>query len=45
VPYRPAPECRPADREVLTAPEVRALIDDLGITLCSLPETLSGVNE
>ena len=42
VPYRWAAEYRVSDLEVLTDPEVRALIDDLGIALCSLPEALSG---
>ncbi len=42
VPYRWATEYRLSDLDVLTDPEVRALIDDLGITLCSLPEALSG---
>jgi len=41
VPYRWAAEYRISDLDVLTDPEVRALIDDLGIALCSLPEALS----
>jgi len=40
VPYRWAAEYRLSDLEVLTDPEVRELIEDLGITLCSLPEAL-----
>jgi chitin disaccharide deacetylase len=42
VPYRWAAEYRISDLDVLTDPEVRQLIDDLGIALCSLPEVLSG---
>ena len=42
VPYRWAAEYRLADLEVLTDPQVRDLIGDLGIRLCSLPEALSG---
>jgi hypothetical protein len=42
VPYRWAADYRLSDLDVLTDPEVRALIDDLGILLCSLPEGLSG---
>jgi predicted glycoside hydrolase/deacetylase ChbG (UPF0249 family) len=42
VPYRWAAEYRLSDLDVLTDPEVRELIDDLGITLCPLPEALSG---
>jgi hypothetical protein len=42
VPYRWAAEYRVSDLDVLTDPAVRALIDELGITLCSLPEALSG---
>jgi predicted glycoside hydrolase/deacetylase ChbG (UPF0249 family) len=38
VPYRWAAEYRLSDLAVLTDPEVIALIDDLGIKLCSLPE-------
>lgn len=41
VPYRWAAEYRLSDLDVLTDPEVQARIDDLGITLCSLPEVLS----
>lgn len=44
VPYRRATEYPPADLELLTAPDVGAWIDDLGITSCCFPETLSGVN-
>jgi hypothetical protein len=42
VPYRWAAEYRLADREVLLDPQVRGLIGDLGIRLCSLPEALAG---
>jgi chitin disaccharide deacetylase len=42
VPYRWAAEYRVSDLEVLTDPEVRELIDELGITLCSVPKALSG---
>lgn len=42
VPYRWAAEFRLSDLDVLTDPEVRALIDDRGIALCSLPDALSG---
>jgi hypothetical protein len=42
VPYRWAAEYRISDLDVLTDPEVRELIDELGISLCSLPEALSG---
>lgn len=42
VPYRWAAEYRLSDLDVLTDPEVRELIDDRGIALCSLPEALSG---
>ena len=42
VPYRWAAEYRLSDLEVLTDPEVSALIDQLGIRLCSLPEALAG---
>ena len=38
VPYRWAAEYRLSDLEVLLDPEVRDLIDDLGIALCSFPE-------
>jgi hypothetical protein len=31
-----------SDLSVLTDPEIRELIDELGITRCSLPEALSG---
>src|SRR5579859_3415874 len=40
VPYRWAAEYRVSDLAVVTDPEVRELIDDLGIALCSLPEAL-----
>lgn len=42
VPYRWAAEYRLSDLDVVTDPEVRGLIDELGIGLCSLPEALSG---
>jgi predicted glycoside hydrolase/deacetylase ChbG (UPF0249 family) len=42
VPYRWAADYRVSDLDVLTDPEVRELIDDRGIALCSLPEALSG---
>jgi predicted glycoside hydrolase/deacetylase ChbG (UPF0249 family) len=42
VPYRWAADYRMSDLEVLTDPDVRALIDQLGIRLCSLPEALAG---
>jgi chitin disaccharide deacetylase len=41
VPYRWAADYRVSDLEVLTDPEVRELIDELGITLCSLPQALA----
>lgn len=41
VPYRWAADYRVSDLEVLTDPEVRQLTDELGITLCSLPQALS----
>jgi chitin disaccharide deacetylase len=41
VPYRWAAEYRNSDLEVVTDPEVKELIDELGIRLCSLPEALS----
>ncbi len=41
VPYRWAAEYRVSDLSVLTDPEVRALIGELGIRLCSLPEALA----
>jgi hypothetical protein len=40
VPYRWAAEYRLSDLEVLTDPEICALIDELGIRLCPLPEAL-----
>jgi hypothetical protein len=40
VPYRWAAEYRLSDLDVLTDPEVRELIEDLGIALCSLPDAL-----
>jgi predicted glycoside hydrolase/deacetylase ChbG (UPF0249 family) len=42
VPYRWAAEYRLADLEVLTDPQVRDLIGELGIRLCSLAEALAG---
>jgi chitin disaccharide deacetylase len=42
VPYRWAAEYRLSDLEVLTDPEISELIDELGITLCTLPEALPG---
>jgi len=42
VPYRWAAEYRLSDLEVLTDPEIRELIDELGVTLCSVPEALAG---
>ena len=42
VPYRWAAEYRLSDLDVLTDPQVRELIGELGIMLCSLPEALSG---
>jgi predicted glycoside hydrolase/deacetylase ChbG (UPF0249 family) len=41
VPYRWAAEYRLSDLDVLTDPQIRELIDELGIRLCSLPEALS----
>ncbi len=41
VPYRWSAEYRISDLDVLTDPDVRELIDELGITLCSLPEALA----
>ena len=41
VPYRWAAEYRISDLAVLTDPEVRELINQLGIRLCSLPEALA----
>lgn len=41
VPYRWAAEYRLSDFAVLTDPEIRELIDELGITLCSVSEALS----
>jgi hypothetical protein len=41
VPYRWAAEYRVSDLEVLTDPDVSALIDQLGIRLCSLPAALA----
>jgi len=41
VPYRWAAEYRLSDIAVLTDPEVKGLIDELGIRLCSLPEALA----
>jgi len=42
VPYRWAAEYRLSDLEVLTDPEIRELIDELGVRLCSVPEALAG---
>ncbi len=42
VPYRWGAEYRVSDLDVLTDPDVRELIDELGITLCSLPQALAG---
>jgi chitin disaccharide deacetylase len=42
VPYRWAAEYRLSDLDVVTDPQVRELIQELGIALCSLPEALSG---
>lgn len=44
VPYRWAAEYRLSDLEVLTDPGISALIDQLGIRLCSLPEALAATN-
>jgi predicted glycoside hydrolase/deacetylase ChbG (UPF0249 family) len=41
VPYRWAAEYRLSDLEVLTDPDIGALIDELGVRLCSLPEALA----
>jgi chitin disaccharide deacetylase len=41
VPYRWAAEYRLSDLDVLIDPEIRDLIKDLGIALCSFPEALS----
>jgi hypothetical protein len=41
VPYRWAAEYRVCDLSVLTDPEVKHLIGELGIRLCSLPEALA----
>jgi len=41
VPYRWAADYRVSDLDVLTDPEVRELIDHLGIALCSLRQALS----
>jgi chitin disaccharide deacetylase len=41
VPYRWAAEYRVSDLDVLTDPEVKDLISQLGIVLCSLPGALS----
>jgi chitin disaccharide deacetylase len=42
VPYRWAAEYRVSDLAVLTDPDVRELVNELEITLCSLPTALSG---
>ena len=44
VPYRWAAEYRLSDLEVLTDPDVGALVDQLGITLSSLPEALAAMS-
>ncbi len=41
VPFRWAADYRVSDLAIVTDPEVKELIDELGITLCSLPEALS----
>lgn len=41
VPYRWAAEYRLSDLEVVTDPDVCALIDELGISLCSLPAAVA----
>lgn len=41
VPYRWASEYRLSDLEVLTDPEIRELINELGVRLCSVPEALA----
>lgn len=41
-PYRWAADYRRSDLELLTDPDIRALIEQLGIRLCSLPEALAG---
>jgi chitin disaccharide deacetylase len=41
-PYRWAAEYRLSDLDVLVDPDVKGLIGELAITLCSLPEALSG---
>jgi predicted glycoside hydrolase/deacetylase ChbG (UPF0249 family) len=42
VPYLWAADYRVSDLEVVTDPEVKDLIEELGIRLCSLPEALAG---
>jgi chitin disaccharide deacetylase len=42
VPYRWAADYRNSDLEVVTDPDVKELIDELGIVLCSLPGALLG---
>jgi predicted glycoside hydrolase/deacetylase ChbG (UPF0249 family) len=42
VPYRWAAEYRVSDLDVLTDPEVRELIDELGITLCTFDGAILG---
>jgi chitin disaccharide deacetylase len=44
VPYRWAADYRNSDLDVVTDSEVKELIDELGITLCSLPDALSGTS-
>jgi chitin disaccharide deacetylase len=41
VPYRWATEYRRSDLDVLTDPDIRQLVDDLGISLCSVAEAVS----
>jgi chitin disaccharide deacetylase len=40
-PYRWAADYRMSDLEVVTDPEIKDLIEELGITLNSLPDALS----
>jgi len=42
VPYRWAAEYRVSDLAVLTDPDVRELVNELGITLCPLPQAMAG---
>jgi chitin disaccharide deacetylase len=43
VPHPWAADYRNSDLKVLTDPEVRGVIDELGISLCSLPDAISGL--